>query len=242
MKNFKVTAWIVATLCFSHAASAVFISEVQPNPTGADPAIVQLELSGIAFASFNGVLLSIESDSTSPVGNVDRLSSISGTFDANGLLVVDIDDLENPSFTLVLLDSFSGTIGTDIDTDNDGVADDLSTFGNVLDAIGVPDNVGDESFLFGAQLGGADFSYTGDEPQLIFRDSISNDWYAINDPAGMDAYDLQGNPVAFADFNQDPSVTTFGALNPTTVVPVPGAIWLLTSALGVLALRSRKRA
>ncbi len=236
-------ALAVAVFTFSQTASAVLISEFQPNPAGADPADVSIELMGTAGASFTGILLSIESDGSTAAGTIDRMSSVSGTFDSNGLLVVSVPDLENPSFTLVLLDSFTGSIGTSIDADQDGIADDLSTFGTVLDAIGIPDNAADESFIYGAQLGGLDFSYSGDEPKLVFRDGVTMDWYAINDPAGTDAFDLFGNAVAFGDFNVDPSLTTFGAINPTTApVPVPAALWLLASALGVLGVRGRRNA
>ena len=238
-----MAAAVLATTGLVPLANAALINEIQPNPTGADPATVQIELFGTAGTTFSGVLLSIESDAGTSMGSVDRVSSISGTFDSNGLLVADITDLENPSFTLVLLDSFSGSVGTDIDADNDGVADDLSTFGTVLDAIGSPDAVADEANLYGAQLGGADFAFTGDEPQLIFRDSVSQVWYAINDPAGTDAFDIDGNAVSFASFDMDPSVPTFGAVNPTTsAVPVPAALWLFGSALGLLGLRARRAA
>lgn len=236
-------ALAVAVFTFSQTASAVFISEFQPNPVGADPTTVSIELMGTAGALFTGVLVSIESDAVTAAGTIDRVSSVSGTFDANGLLVVSVPDLENPSFTLVLLDSFTGAVGNSIDADGNGIADDLSTFGTVLDAIGIPDAVGDEAFIYGAQLGGLDFSYTGDEPQLVFRDGVTMDWYAINDPAGTDAFDLFGNAVAFSDFNVDPSMTTFGAINPTTApIPVPAALWLLASALGVLGVRGRRKA
>ncbi|MEL7448896.1 MAG: hypothetical protein AAFN78_06785 [Pseudomonadota bacterium] len=230
-----------AALVFSQTAAAVSINEFQPNPVGADPAEVQVELLGNAFDSFTGVLLSIESDGSSAAGTVDRVSQVSGTFDANGLLVVTVPDLENPSFTLVLLDTFSGDVGTVIDTDNDGIADDLSTFGTVFDAIGIPDAVSDEAFVYGEQLGGQDFAFTGDEPQLVFRDSATLEWFAINDPAGTDAFDINGNAVPFANFNADPSVTTFGAVNPAAAVPVPAAAWLMVSALGFLGFGARRK-
>ena len=227
-----------AAVALTPAALAVSINEIQPNPTGGDPSSQQVELLGVAGAFFEGVLLSIESDGSSNQGSVDRLSTISGTFDANGLLVVTIDDLENPSNTLVLLDSFSGGLGDDIDTNDDGMADATGSFGNVLDAIGIADAVGDEASLYGAQLGGADFAFTGDEPQLIFRDAVSLAWFAINDPAGTDAVDQFGNLVAFNLFDMDPSVATFGDINPT-LVPVPAALWLFGSALLTLGWRRK---
>lgn len=237
MKFLKFAALFLAASCLSLSAHAVLINEIQPNPVGADPSTVQLELLGTAGDSFSGYLLSVESDGAN--GTIDRASAISGVFDANGLLTVSIADLENPSFTLILVDSFTGSVGFDIDVDDDGIIDDTSSFGTVFDAIGVPDSTADAALSYGAQLGGLDFSYTGDEPQLIFRDSVTLDWFAINDPAGTQAFDLMATGIDFSSFNMDPSVATFGAINPT-VVPVPAAIWLFGSALGLLRLRARK--
>lgn len=204
-------------------AVSPLISEFQPNPTGTDPDPATVELSGQAGEAFSGWIISIESDSSSSTGLVDRAAQVSGTFDANGLLTVSIPDLENPSFTIVLLDDFTGTIGvTDIDTDDDGVADDLSSFGTVFDAIGTPDTAGDEAFLYGAQLGGTDFAFTGDEPRLIFREGSFGDLYAINDPDNGQVYDEFGLDVTPQAFDADPTQGTdsFGALNPNLIPDV----------------------
>ena len=193
----------------------VLISEFQPNPTGSDPANVTVELSGPAGESFSGWLLSIESDPGTSAGLVDRATEVSGTFDSNGLLLVSIPDFENPSFTVALMDTFTGTTSTDIDADNDGVADDLSTFGTVYDAIGIPDTTGEP--LYGTDLGGLDFAYTGDEPRLVFRDASVGDWYAINDPDAGEVYDITGTDVTPAIFDTDPTdgTDTFGVVNPS---------------------------
>ncbi|MEY8827525.1 choice-of-anchor I family protein [Sedimentitalea sp. XS_ASV28] len=167
------------------------ISEFQPNPIGVDPANVTFELSGMAAASFSGILLSIESDAGT-VGTIDRIAAISGTYDADGLLTVTVPDLENPSFTLALVDAFTGTVGDDLDLNDDGVIDvNLESLGitTVHDAIGIPDSTADQGFLFGAQLGGVDFVYTGDEPRLIFRSGSTGDLFAVNDPDNGQVFD-----------------------------------------------------
>ncbi|MGK7955334.1 MAG: ExeM/NucH family extracellular endonuclease, partial [Crocosphaera sp.] len=211
------TASFTVTDAGGGTATTALISEFQPNPIGADPGSTTIEISGEAGSSFDGVIVSIESDSGSSAGTVDRVASVSGVFDSNGLLTVNIPDLENPSFTIALLSEFTGAVGTDIDTDNDGVADDLSTFGIVFDAIGVPDNTGDQAFLYGTDLGGADFTHTGDEPRLIFRDASVGDLYAINDPDNSQVFDINGVDVTPAIFDTDPTIgtDTFGAINPT---------------------------
>ena len=148
-------------------ASAQVFSEFQPNPPGSDPSTQTFELSGTPGAPFSGWIVSVESDGND--GDVQDWSEVSGIFDENGLLVVDVPDLENPSFTVILTSSFTGSTSTDIDADDDGIADDLSAFGTIYDAIGVPDAAADETSLYGNDVGGTDFVNTGEEPQLIFR-------------------------------------------------------------------------
>ncbi len=200
------------------------ISEFQPNPEGTDPATMSVEISGTPGDPFSGVILAIESDpGTANPGDINNFEAVSGTFDASGLLTVSINDIENPSFTLVLLDSFSGDTSTDIDTDDDGTAEDLSTFGTVLDAIGVPDTASDEGLLYGAQLGGTDFAFTGDEPGLIFRDASVGDLYALNEPDNGEVFDVNAVDVTPGVFDVAPTLAgTFGAINPSvTGTPAP---------------------
>ena len=205
---------------YSYAQPTPLISEFEPNPDGTDPANVSVELSGTPGEAFSGWIVSIESDPGSSQGLVDRATQVSGTFDANGLLVVQIPDLENPSFTLILTNEFTGAVGTtDIDLNNDGIVDTLLNFGNILDAIGVPDAVGDEASIYGADLGGTDFAFTGAEPELIFRDASVGDLYAVNvvsATGGEAVFDVSGSDVTAAAFDTDPSTgSTFGTINPT---------------------------
>jgi hypothetical protein len=224
-------------------ARAGLINEIRPNPPGADPATQIIELSGMPGAAFFGWLVSIENDTGSLLGRVDRAEPISGTFDANGLLTAIIDDLENPSFTLALMDDFTGSTSSDIDADNDGIADDLSTFGAVLDAIGVPDSVGDESTLYGVQLGGTDFAYIGTEPVLVFRDATTTALYAV-DPSS-NVFDVHGISISASDFDTDPTLPTFGAVNPTTMptgqAPIPATLPLVAAGLLAAAAIGRRR-
>jgi len=234
---------LAALLLVGIPARADLINEIRPNPPGPDPATQSLELMGTAGAAFSGWLLSIESDSGASLGRVDRAEPISGTFDAKGLLTAIIDDLENPSFTLALLDTFTGSTMSDIDTDDDGVADDLSTFGTVLDAIGVPDSVGDEATLYGTQLGGTDFAFIGTEPVLMFRDATTTALYAVD--ASSSVFDVNGISVTASDFDTDPTLSTFGAVNPTTMpfrqAPVPATLPLVAAGLLAAAAIGRRR-
>lgn len=194
------------------------ISEFEPNQAGSDPTTQQIELTGEPGTEFTGWIVSIESDGGISAGTVDRATQVAGFFDADGRLVVTIDDLENLSNTLVLSSDFTGAVGDDLDADNDGSIDDASVFGTVYDAIGIVDNVADEATAYGADLGGIDFGYSGAEPERMFRDGTTGDWVAVNILNGSDpyAYDADGNLLAIADFDSDPSLATnFGVANET---------------------------
>ncbi|MFN3165530.1 MAG: PEP-CTERM sorting domain-containing protein [Phycisphaeraceae bacterium] len=231
-QTLKLAGLAGLALAAAPAVSAQLINEFQPNPPGTDPETVQLELLGTPSAAFAGFLISIDSDAGTVAGAINEVIQVGGTFDANGLLTVSIDDLENPSFTLVLTDNYTGTATTtDLDADDDGVLDDptLALFGTIFDAIGIPDNEGDQALLYGTQFGGADFAYTGDEPQLIFRDSTSQGWYALNDsgaiPDDEELFDINALNVPITTFaaSPDPLLPTFGAINPALAsTPLPG--------------------
>jgi 2',3'-cyclic-nucleotide 2'-phosphodiesterase (5'-nucleotidase family)/predicted extracellular nuclease len=199
------------------------ISEFQPNPAGADPATQTIELSGPAGQSFSAWLLSIESDQGGSAGTVDRVFQISGAFDASGILTVEVPDLENPSFTYVLVDEFTGSVGDDFDTDNDGVLDiDPALLGitEVYDAIGIPDSEVDENFVYGAQLGGVDFSFTGAEPARVFRSGSEGDLYAVNVIGDAEVFDTNGNAISVSEFTENPAdATNFGEVNASFVAP-----------------------
>ena len=195
----------------------VLINEFQPNPSGNDPSTQLIELKGPAGQAFTGWIVILDSDSGNASGGVNDVEQISGTFDANGLLTVSISDVENPSFTVILTDNYQDGVD-DFDTDNDGQLDgDISNLGNVLDAIGIPDESGDENFLYGTQLGGDDFKFTEDEPMLVFRDSNTDAWYAINDHTDGIAYDIDANPYTFSSFSGNLEAPTFGMVNPYLV-------------------------
>jgi len=89
------------------------ISELLGNPPGGDPATQEVELLGTPNAAFDLWLVSIESDpGGSNPGDINNFENVTGAYDADGRAVVEIEDLENPSFTLVLCDNFTGDADT----------------------------------------------------------------------------------------------------------------------------------
>ena len=202
---------LLVSMLFVGQAKADQISEFVGNPDGADPDVQEVELLGTPNAVFDLWILSIESDPGPSQGTVDRGENVTGTYDANGLAVVSIDDLENPSFTLILAEDFTGTVGTtDIDTNNDGVVDDTSSIVGIMDVIGALDSLDD--FAYGSQLGGVVVIGDGTDPLLVFRDGTTGAVYA--NVAGPTVLDSSGEVVT-GDFSADPAVPTFGSMNPS---------------------------
>ncbi|MEM9838137.1 MAG: hypothetical protein AAF830_03180 [Pseudomonadota bacterium] len=238
MKSIFAASAAAIAFAASSSFANVLINEIQPNPAGSDPSQQTVELLGEANTEFSVVLLSIESDNTSSKGTVDRLSTLSGNFDANGIFTADITDLENPSNTLILLDAFTGSIGDDLDTDNDGTIDVLTDFGNVLDAVGIIDNPGDTN-NFATQFGGTELGFIGGEPILIFREGNTQEWFSVD--FSEDIYDALGNLVTDT-FAAGSGAPTFGLVNPIqTAAPVPVPAAALLFAPAALLLRRRAR-
>lgn len=237
----------LALLCAA-SARADFISEFEPNPAGGDPVTQDVELLGTPNAAFDLWILSIENDGYN--GLVDRFSNVTGSYDAAGRAVVTIGDLENPSNTVILTDSFTGDTSTDIDPLDDGTLD-LSTLGAILDAVGVSDDAGDDATLYGAILGGVDILYNGQfEPLSVFRDEVTGDWYqTVTVDFGLPTEHVGvfaasgGAEISGAAFDIDPTVnlTTFGSANPT-LIPEPSTLvgGLIAAVAGIGFARRRK--
>ena len=92
---------LIAACAMATTADGALISEFVANPPGDDPATQDFELAGTPLAPFDLWIISIESDGFN--GMVDRSTNVMGSYDAGGLAVVTIPDLENPSFTVALL-------------------------------------------------------------------------------------------------------------------------------------------
>lgn len=233
--RFTTGALIAAVTALPGVASAILISEFAPNPPGDDPAAQLIEFSGTPGKSGSAVLVSIDGDGTEIRGTVDSVDMFNYLFADSGLFTLQIPDLENPTFTLVLASAFDGTIGTDLDGDDDGTLDDVTPFGTVFDAVGVADRGADLPFLYAAQLGGVDLQ-TVFEPVRVFRDGSVGEFLAVRANGGV----ADSNNVAVTGpFSADPTIATFGAVNPTTDVAEPAGLALL--GIGALAMVHRRR-
>lgn len=245
MKIRSIATILAAVSVATLATQAQFLSEFEPNPAGADPADSTFELGGTPLAGFDLWILSIENDGLN--GIVDRAANVTGAFDANGLAVVTVPDLENPSFTVILSSAFTGSIGDDLDATDSGALD-VSGLGTVFDAVGVSDDTGDDPFLYASSLGGTNIlDNLVFEPLSVFRDPVSGDWFQtvtidFGDPTeriGVFAA-AGGAEIPIGNFTDDPTVTTFGTINPS-LVPEPSTYAAIFGLLGLGLVLARRR-
>jgi len=253
----------------STASAQIQINEIVINPPGADNGREYVELRATGPVSIpSGLhLLQIDGDGTS-AGVIDFAWDLStATFGSNGLLlrrdsaavlnpapeagtnVIVQDfapDLENGSATWLLVGGFSGAVGLDLDADNDGAIDNISTvpWTSIFDGIGYfeeslddPAGQADEFTYaddfslpaFPSPLGptppNAADSFT---PDIIFR-LTDGEWIAADllDPDTSDP----NNPLVYADVeirdinNNTVDLSTFDAItwtpgttNPTRTI------------------------
>ncbi len=95
-----------------------------------------IEVLGQPDADYAGFwLLEIEGDG-SGAGTVDAAIEIGAT-DANGYFLAD-EDVENGTVSLLLVEGFTGAVGDDLDTNDDGVID-VAPWARILDSVAVSD-------------------------------------------------------------------------------------------------------
>lgn len=221
----------------THSSLAQFtLSEVFPNPPGADNGQEAVEIRGPANTSLAGYyLVVIEGDGTT-AGIVDVVRPL-GTLStgANGLLllrdaasvilpapdvataldVTDFNpDIENGSNTYVLGFGTPPAVGTDLDVGNDGTLDVPLTGFTVVDAVTIVESDGAANYAYADELGGYVFpQFANWTPDLIYRlynaDGSACSW-AGGDVAGVNP----GGPYTW-DQTFNPS---FGGVPTATLV------------------------
>lgn len=143
----------------SHACACAspVINEFVANHTGTDDHEF-IEVFGAPSHDYSGLrVLQIEGDSGASAGTIDSVTTV-GTTDASGLWVSTYltNGLENGTMTLLLVEGFSGTQGTDLDTNNDGTLE-TTPWTAIRDAVAINDGgAGDLTYGLPALSSGFD--------------------------------------------------------------------------------------
>jgi hypothetical protein len=188
----------VATLALCLAPTAlaqdVVLSEIRVDEPGFDLS-EYVELSGVAGTSLDGLSIVVvgDGDAGSPNGVVESVIALSGSMGASGRFLVaeatfslaatpdlyaDFEFESSDNTTFFLVSGFTGGVGTDLDTNDDGTLDSapwsalLSSVALVRNA--TPDGVNEEFFYSATTVGPSG----GDSPAHAFLCADSASWKA----------------------------------------------------------------
>ncbi|MBL9118726.1 MAG: thrombospondin type 3 repeat-containing protein [Phycisphaerae bacterium] len=189
-------------LCSSSSFGQVQLTEIFINPPGTDGGQESVEIRGSAGGSLAGYYLLVIEGDTTGAGVVDQVVDLgSFSFGTNGLFLLrdsatvlspapaaetsvgifDFNpDIENGSNTYLVGFGIAPTVGTDLDTNNDGTLENTLVGFTVTDAFGLRDS-GATDTVYGEDFGGVDLIPTFD-PHAAYRvigcDGSSLGWTA----------------------------------------------------------------
>jgi hypothetical protein len=223
---------------FSLKLPGAVINEFVANHTGVDTN-EYVEIFGPPSTNLSNLtILQIEGDfSGTATGVIDSAITV-GTTDANGYWWTGYlnNVLENGTLTLLLVEGFSGAVGNDLDTNDDGVLD-ATPWTRIVDAVAVTDGgASDRTYgvpVLGTAFGGG-FTPGGASrlPNGVDTDSIA-DW-TLNDFDGAGIPGFTGTPVFGEAFNTpgatNQAVPAELAPSVASTVPANGATGVSTSA------------
>ena len=225
-------SYLISVPILTHFPNATkkFINEFEPSYrrrfSDPFPATKLVELKGPKGGFFEGWCFVIV-DCSKPLDlRIYRSIPVTGTFDQSGIITFEIDYLDPPSTASMILLLVDTGADAGIPCPSAGISplgQGLLTSLNVLDAVGVrcePSAIHPSLSIYPA------FQFMDPQPVLrsvvhIFRDGISNAWYANkHEPPliGRDELaDTNGALILPSQFVLgDPFLATFGDVNPTT--------------------------
>ena len=134
------------------------INEFSASTTGTD--VEYVEIFGEPETDYSSyTILEIEGDfsiDTSAEGTIDEVISL-GISDSNGFFLANLaaNALENGTITLLLVENFTGALGNDLDTDDDGIFD-ITPWETIIDAVAIHDG-GSSDLTYGEPILGPNY-------------------------------------------------------------------------------------
>ncbi|MCL4838421.1 MAG: endonuclease [Thermoanaerobaculia bacterium] len=215
-------ALLALVLVCPAAAPGQVINEFVANHTGTDT-YAFVELRGTPDTDYSGLaILELEGDGSSNPGTVDFAFPV-GTTNATGHWASGFPpprDIENTSITLLLVEGFSGSVGQDLDTNNDGVLD-ATPWTALLDAVAV-DNEAVDDHVYAAAALTANYDGVSFLPGGASRIPDGTDTDTVADWTRND-FDGAGLPGFTGTLVPGEATNTPGAANSTEPPPPPGA-------------------
>jgi predicted extracellular nuclease len=222
---------VSGTVTIYQATPTPVLNEFVFNHSGADSREF-VEVLAAPFADLSEyTLLQVEGDNSGTaagvIGSVHPLGSANAAgYWSTGFLS---DVFENGTATLLLVRGFTGSVGTDLDTNNDGVLD-LAPWQSIVDAVAVNDGGATDrvysTFSLGTSLSGGAFAPGGASRIPNGADTnLASDW-RLNDFDGEGLPGFGGSPVAGEAFNTPESanlVFSPGLLVSATIAQIQGA-------------------
>lgn len=209
------TALLLALLAGSSTQAQV-INEVVANHTGTDDHEF-LEVFGDPSTDYSNLtLLQLEGDAGSAPGLVDSALTV-GTTSASGHWFTGFlnSQLDNGTATFLLVDSFTGTVGADLDTDDDGVLD-ITPWTAILDSVAIND--GDVDFEYSTVVLTPGFDGVSFTPGGASRIPDGTDSDSVGDWVRND-FDGAGLPGFGGTLESGEALNTPDVANSTTLAP-----------------------
>ncbi len=215
---------------------APVINEFSASTAGTD--VEYVEIFGPPSTDLSTLtILEIEGDfSGTATGTIDEVIAV-GTTDANGFWLGSLaaNALENGTLTLLLVEGFSGALGNDLDTNDDGVLD-VTPWTRIVDAVAVNDG-GATDLTYGLPVLGVSYDGLPFAPGGASRIPDGADTGAAADWVRND-FDLAGIPgfagtPVFGEAYNTPGATNQAVPAPSEVAPTVTSTIPTNGATGV---------
>jgi predicted extracellular nuclease len=196
------------------------INEFSASTAGTD--VEYVEVYGAPSTDLSNLtVLEIEGDATSATGTVDEVIRL-GTTDLAGFYLASLpaNALENGTITLLLVEGFTGTVGDDIDADDNGAID-VTPWARIVDDVAVADGGANDLTYSSTVLGPNYDGVSTFAPGGASRFPDGTDTDAPADWVRND-FDLAGIPGFTGTPTVGEAINTPGAPNEIVVPPPTG--------------------